>query len=224
MKTILTILLTSFVVAHVAMAAESDDDEGQTEADRAKIQAVIDQVEKACLERTVYMIGRQKAERLAELVRQQKPRTVVECGTAIGYSGLWIARELKAIGRGRLITLEINPQVAREAEANFKRAGVDDVVTVRVGDARKLAARVEGPIDLAFIDCNAPNYHPILLAIEDKLPGGAMLVADNVALSRSGMTDYLQRVRANYTSRTEWFEVNLPWAKRDAMEISVVPK
>ena len=68
--------------------------------DHQKVQAVIDQVEKACIDRTVYMVGRKKAERLAELVRKAKPRRVLECGTAIGYSGLWIARELQAAGKG----------------------------------------------------------------------------------------------------------------------------
>jgi predicted O-methyltransferase YrrM len=73
-----------------------------------KVQAVIDEVDKICRQQTVYMIGPEKAKRLAELVRQKKPGLVVECGTAIGYSGLWIARELKAAGTGKLITIEID--------------------------------------------------------------------------------------------------------------------
>ena len=49
----------------------------------------------------------------------------------------------------------------------------------------------------------------------------AVVAADNVGIGAGGMADYLEHVRANYTSRTEWFDVNLPWGKRDAMEISV---
>jgi predicted O-methyltransferase YrrM len=176
------------------------------------------------LERTVFMIGRVKAERLAELVRQAKPKLVVECGTAIGYSGLWIARELKKAGRGRLVTIEIVPANAREAEANFRRAGLEKFVTVKVGDARKVVKEIEGPIDFLFLDCGYSNYHPCLVAAEKKLSPGATVVADNVGLGSGGMDDYLKIVRTKYQSRTEWFDVKLPWGERDAMEVTVMAK
>lgn len=194
-----------------------------TKAEYDKVQAVIDDVEKACLDRTVYMLGRKKAQRLAELVRKAKPRLVVECGTAVGYSGLWIARELKAAGGGKLITIEISPERVKEAEANFRRAGLDDLITVKLGDARKVVEKIDGPIDFAFIDCGASNYHPILLKIEDKLRPGATVVADNAGISAGGMDDYTKHVKSKYTSRTEWFDLDLPWAERDAMEVTVIP-
>jgi len=187
-----------------------------------KIQAVIDEVEKDCLQRTVCMIGRKKAVRLAELVRQAKPKVVVECGTAIGYSGLWIARELKAAGAGKLITIEINPKTAKEAEANFRKAGLADYVTVKVGDARQVVKELEGPIDFVFIDCGYSNYHPCFVGLEKKLRPGAVVVADNVGLDAGSMDNYLRLVRSKYKSRTEWFDLDLPWAKRDAMEVTRV--
>ncbi len=189
-----------------------------------KVQGVIDEVEKECLSGPgyVYTIGSVKAKRLAELVRQAKPRLVVECGTAIGYSGLWVARELKAAGKGRLITIEIDPETAKRAEANFRKAGVADVVTLKVGDARKLVKEIEGPIDFAFIDCNGPNYLPCFRGLEKNLAPGATVVADNVGVSAGQVADYLKLVRSKYQSRAEWFDVNLPWCKRDAMEITVI--
>jgi len=189
-----------------------------------QVQPVIDRVEKACLERTVYMIGRVKAERLAELVRRAKPKVVVECGTALGYSGLWIARELQTAGSGKLITIEISPQRAREAEATFREAGLADIVTVKVGDATKVVHQIKGPVDFVFIDCGYSNYLPCLSGLEDELSKGATIVADNVGIGASGLGDYLKHVQTKYTSRTEWFDIELPWAPRDAMEISVVAK
>ena len=211
--------VTWLAVVGAAKPAESAQPLGGSTQD--KVQAVIDQVEKACLERTVYMIGRKRAERLAELVRQRKPKLVVECGTAIGYSGLWIARELRAAGGGKLITIEINADRSREAEDHFRKAGLEAYVTTKVGDARKVVKELEGPIDFVFIDCGYSNYLPCLAGLEEKLSDGAVVVADNVGIGAGGMADYLEHVRANYTSRTEWFDVNLPWGKRDAMEISV---
>jgi len=191
-------------------AAGAEPAETNAEAEDQGAQVVIDEVEKACLERTVCMIGRAKAERL------------VECGTALGYSGLWIARELKAAGEGKLITIEIDPDRAKEAEANFRRAGLEQCVTVKVGDARKVVEQIEGPIDLLFVDCGYSTYYPILVKLEKKLSKGAVVVADNVGIGAGGMDDYLKLVRSKYQSRTEWFEVKLPWAERDAMEVTIM--
>jgi len=193
-------------------------------AEDPRVETVINDVEKECLKgpRYIYTIGRVKAKRLAELVREARPRLVVECGTAIGYSGLWIARELKAAGKGKLITIEIDPEIARRAEENFRNAGLAEFVTVKVGDAQKLVKKIEGPIDFAFIDCNAPNYLPCFKGVEKNLAPGATVVADNVGVSAGQLRDYLELVKSKYQSRTEWFDVNLPWCKRDAMEVTII--
>jgi predicted O-methyltransferase YrrM len=216
---------TTLLIAWLSLAGGARGAEPETASPQAtdqKAQAVIDEVEKACVDRTICMIGRKKAERLAELVRKAKPKLVVECGTAVGYSGLWIARELKAAGQGRLVTIEINPDRAKEAEANFRRAGLAEHVTVKVGDARKVVDEIDGPIDFLFVDCGYSNYHPILVKLEKKLRQGAVVVADNVGIGERGMDDYLKLVRSKYQSKTEWFEVELPWAKRDAMEVTII--
>ena len=194
---------------------------GPLEGNR-KVQAVIDEVDKTCRDKTVYMLGPEKAKRLAELVRQKKPKVVVECGTAIGYSGLWIARELKAAGQGKLITIEIDEDRSKQACGYFRRAGLEDVVDARVGDARKLVREIKEPVDFLFIDCNYSNYHPCLAGIEDRLTDGAVIVADNVGIGAYGMKDYLDHVRSKYNSKTEWFDIDLPWGKRDAMEITQI--
>jgi predicted O-methyltransferase YrrM len=187
-----------------------------------RVQAVIDELEKSCIKRKIRLLAPEKAQRLAALLRQAKPRTVVECGTAVGYASLWIARELKAVGRGKLTTIEIIPSLAREAEANIQKAGLADYVIVRVGDARKLVKELKGPIDLVFLDCIPRNYHACFIGLEDKLQDGAIVVADNAGYGARGMADYLKHVRTKYESTTEWFDIDLPWAKRDAIEVTVI--
>ena len=218
-----TLWLTSLTLVAAALGAESGAKRRSVDQD-SRAQEVIDEVEKKCLEGPVYMIGRKRAERLAELVRKAKPELVVECGTALGYSGLWIARELKAAGRGKLITIEIDPQRAKQAQAAFRKAGLEEFITVRVGDARQVVKSIRGPIDFVFIDCGYANYYPCLKGLQKELRGGATIVADNVGMGAAAMDDYLEEVRSKYRSRTEWFDVNLPWGKEDAMEISVLPK
>jgi len=223
MKTTLCMAVVTFAFIS---AATGEKPAAKAATDDPRVQAVIDEVEKECLKgpRYIYTIGAVKAKRRAELVRQAKPQLVVECGTAIGYSGLWIARQLKVAGRGKVVTIEVNPKIARRAEGNFRRAGLADIVTVKVGDARNLVKEVKGPVDFVFIDCGAPNYLPCLKGLEKNLAPGATIVADNVGVSQHPLGEYFKLVRSRYQTRTEWFDVNLPWAKRDAMEISVVPK
>jgi predicted O-methyltransferase YrrM len=213
------LLLLASIVASASLMGKSLAADAERPAGQ-RIQSVIDDVEEECLKSQIPMIGRPKAERLAELVRQAKPRLVVECGTAIGYSGLWIGRELQAAGSGRLITLEIDARTAARAEANFRKAGLERWITIRVGDARQLVKEIAGPIEFVFLDCNAPNYHPCFTGLEKNLSRQAVVVADNADLSAGGMQDYLTLVRRKYRSRTEWFNVDLPWCKRDAMEIT----
>lgn len=184
---------------------------------------VVAEVDAECRRRSIPMLGREKAVRLAELVREHRPELVVEVGTAIGYSALWIADVLRELGRGRLITFEQDADRAAEAGRNFERAGVSGLITQVVGDAREKVREVKEPIDLLFLDGGFANYYPCFLACKDRLRDGALLVADNASIGAAEMADYLDYVRAHYPSRTEWFETDLPWNPRDAMEISVVP-
>ncbi len=194
----------------------------EKEAPDDPVQKVIERVEQQCMKRRVPMVGRKKAERLAELVRASRPKLVVECGTAIGYSGLWIARELKNLGSGKLITIEIDERSAKEARGYFRDAGVADIIEVKVGDARKICKDIEGPIDFLFLDCGFSNYLPCFEAARDQLADGATVVADNAGIGARGMAEYLKLVRSKYQSQTEWFDIDLPWAKRDALEVTVL--
>jgi predicted O-methyltransferase YrrM len=182
---------------------------------------VLGEVDAECRRREIPMLGPEKAARLVELIREAGPGLVVEVGTAIGYSGLWIADTLRDLGRGRLVTFEQDPGRAAEAAENFRRAGVDRLITQVVGDARERIREVKGPVDFLFLDGGFSNYHPCFLACRDRLRDGALLVADNAGIGADEMADYLNHVRRHYASRTEWFDTDLPWNPRDAMEITV---
>ena len=103
---------------------------------------------------------------------------ILEIGTAIGYSGIWLARALPA--DGMLLTLEMNEDRAREARDNFARAGVSDRVSVVVGDAQLKIAKVSGPFDLIFQDGDKKLYTPLLDRLVALLRPGGLLVTDNV--------------------------------------------
>ncbi len=116
------------------------------------------------------------------LVRVQGAKTVLELGTLGGYSTILLARAL-APG-GRLITLEADAGYAEVARDSIERAGLADVVELRVGPALEtlpiLAEEGAGPFDFVFIDAdkvNTPSY--FAWALDHSGPGG-LIVADNV--------------------------------------------
>ncbi len=103
---------------------------------------------------------------------------ILEIGTAIGYSGIWLARALP-VG-GMLVTMEFDEERAREARENFARAGLADRVSVVVGDAQLKIAKVSGPFDLIFQDGDKTLYTPLLDRLVALLRPGGLLITDNV--------------------------------------------
>ncbi|HYJ21955.1 MAG TPA: O-methyltransferase [Solirubrobacterales bacterium] len=116
---------------------------------------------------------------LQMLARLQGARTVLEFGTLGGYSAILLARTLPR--GGRLITLEANADYAEVARRSIERAGLGEVVDLRVGPALvEMEEEDVGPFDLTFIDAdkvNTPNY--FAWALERSRPG-SLIVADNV--------------------------------------------
>ncbi len=188
----------------------------------ATLQAVIAEVDAECRRRSIPMLGSHRAARLCELIRQARPNLVVEVGTAIGYSGLWIAGTLRDLGQGQLLTYELEDSRAAEAMRYFQQADLASWIIPIVGDARQRLAEVTKTIDLLFLDGGFANYYPCLQACRKQLREGALLVADNAGIGADDMRDYLDYVRGHYQSRTEWFDTDLSWNPRDAMEITVV--
>jgi len=116
------------------------------------------------------------------LARLQGARRILEIGTLGGYSTIWLARALPK--GGRLITLEADPKRAEVARANLGRAGLAEVVELRVGRALDtlpgLAAEGRGPFDLTFIDADKrsnPEYFAWALRLSRP---GALIIVDNV--------------------------------------------
>jgi len=103
---------------------------------------------------------------------------VVEIGTSNGYSAIWFCLALRTTG-GKLTTFEIDPKRADMARANFKRAGVDDLVTLVLGDAHEKVAQVKGPIDILFLDADKDGYLDYLNKLLPQVRPGGLVIAHN---------------------------------------------
>jgi caffeoyl-CoA O-methyltransferase len=113
---------------------------------------------------------------LAETTRAQH---VVEIGTSNGYSAIWFCLALKSTG-GRLTTHEIDPDRAALARENFKRAGIEHMVTLVEGDAHEQVAKLTGPIDIVFLDADKSGYLDYLDKLLPLVRPGGLVVAHNM--------------------------------------------
>lgn len=128
-------------------------------------------------------VSAQQGRFLQLLAQLHGARRALELGTLAGYSAICLARGLAGPDR-HLTTLELDPRHAAVARANLDRAGLADVVDVRVGPAAESARTLleEGaePFDLVFIDADKPSGPTYLdLAMQLVRPGG-LVVVDNV--------------------------------------------
>jgi len=115
---------------------------------------------------------------LAALCRTLDP-IVLEVGTAIGYSTLHMAEQLE---RGRVVTLERDPDRAVQARSYLERAGVADRVELVEGDALETIGGLEGLFDLLFVDASKGEYARYIELAEPKLSERALLVVDNLLM------------------------------------------
>jgi predicted O-methyltransferase YrrM len=139
---------------------------------------VLNDIARANLQRGLPLVDAEVGALLRVLATAVGASRVLEIGTAIGYSGIWLARALRR--GGTLFTMEMDEARAQEARDNFARAGVADRVIVIVGDANLKLAKVSGPFDLIFQDGHKPLYSVMLDRLVALLRPGGLLVSDNV--------------------------------------------
>jgi predicted O-methyltransferase YrrM len=117
---------------------------------------------------------------LALLATTRRARRVVEIGTAIGVSTLYLARAVPP--DGTIVSFEIDERRQAAARGYLDRAGVLDRVDLRLEDARTGLGKMRGPFDMAFVDgvkTQYPEYLDLLLPL---LEERALLVVDNVLM------------------------------------------
>src|SRR4051812_16705381 len=169
--------------------------------------AVLDEIARGNETRGLPLVDAEVGALLRVLATSITATRILEIGTAIGYSGIWLAKALPA--GGMLVTMEFDEARAREARENFSRAGLSDKVSVVVGDAQLKIAKVSGPFDLIFQDGDKKLYTPLLDRLVALLRPGGLLVTDNVLWDGEvapGFTDKPQRDAAETRAIVEYNE------------------
>ena len=133
---------------------------------------------------------------LRVLVSMRNAKSVLEIGAASGYSGIWLglgARE----SHGHVVSIEYDPQRAKEAAANIQKAGLTDVVRVIQVDAFAEFPKLQGTFDLVFLDAWKPDYKRFFDMVYPRLDPGGVFLAHNVVNKASEMGPFLKAIQDN---------------------------
>jgi predicted O-methyltransferase YrrM len=149
----------------------------------------------------LWNVNHEEGKFLRDLARKVKAKRALELGTSNGYSSIWIALGLCQAG-GQLITMEIDQGRAKLASENFRAAGVDSLITLTLGDARKEVPKLQGPFEFVFIDAWKQDYVNYLKMVLPMVPPGGVIVAHNVTNLREELLDYIHEVQTNPQLKT----------------------
>jgi predicted O-methyltransferase YrrM len=182
---------------------------------------VLDDIARGNVTRGLPLVDAEVGALLRVLATSIGASRILEIGTAIGYSGIWLARALPA--DGMLVTMELDEGRASEARENFARAGLSSRVSVVVGDAQLKIAKVAGPFDLIFQDGDKKLYSPLLDRLVALLRPGGLLITDNVLWDGEVVPGFQASPRQNPEDTQAIVEYNQRVAAHPQLLTSIVP-
>ena len=118
---------------------------------------------------------------LALISKLLQPSLIVEIGTYTGYSALCLAEGLKQ--DGKLITIDVNEELESFSRSFFNESKFAKQIDYRIADAQFEIPKIEGPIDLVFIDADKKNNDLYFELLMDKIRPGGLIIVDNVLWS-----------------------------------------
>ncbi len=187
--------------------------------------SLLTRLEAEAREENIPIVGPRVGGILQILASLARARRILELGTAVGYSAIWLARGMGE--GGSLISLEARESMAERARRNLAEAGLSDVVEVRLGQALSLLPEVDGAFELVFNDIDKESYPEVIPWAKKLLRPGGLLVTDNVLWSGrvadpSEQDSWTKAIRTYNTTLAEDEEMQtviLP--VRDGVSISV---
>ena len=192
--------------------------------DREAVPSLLRDLEQIAKKEHLPSIGPLKGKIISDIVKKYRPASILEIGTLHGYSATLMGNLLPDDG-GKLITIEIDRDLANIATKNIEKAGLSCKINVICSDAIDVIPTLVGyQFDLVFLDAMKTQYLHYLKLLEGKnlLKEESIVVADNVILYESEMKDYLEYVRNSGYYRSQITKTTLEFNKNveDALEIS----
>jgi predicted O-methyltransferase YrrM len=199
---------------------------------------ILAEIEETARKEFLPSIGPIKGKIIEDVIKQYKPKMVLEIGTLHGYSAILIANIIlsgkydnenfnskSSSTEPILISVEKDQKLANIARKNIEKARLSEKIQVINGDALEIIPRLKSKFNMIFLDATKSEYLKYLQLIEkySLLNKRAVVVADNVLIYENEMKDYLDYVRnsGKYISHTT--ETSLEFTKnvKDALEVSI---
>ena len=117
---------------------------------------LLDSIEEEALADCVPIIRRETSAFLKTLIALKRPQSILEVGTAVGYSALLMSRVMPE--NCRITTIEKYEKRIPIAKRNFERAGKEPCITLLEGDAEEILGTLSGPYDFIFMDAAKGQY------------------------------------------------------------------
>lgn len=144
-------------------------------------------------EYNVPIVTKEVAEYLKFLIKSYKTKNILEIGTAIGYSGILMAKEIKE-DNGKLYTIEIDEERYNLAQENFKKSGLNNIISIK-GDALEEVKKINDKFDFIFIDASKGHYMDFFEDSYKLLNEGGIVFIDNIMFRGYLYKEYPKRFK-----------------------------
>ena len=153
---------------------------------------LLDSIEEEALADCVPIIRRETSAFLKTLIALKRPQSILEAGTAVGYSALLMSRVMPE--NCRITTIEKYEKRIPIAKCNFERAGKEPCITLLEGDAEEILGTLSGPYDFIFMDAAKGQYMhwlPQILRLDGDIVESRYAVERRNRTIHTRMRDYL---------------------------------
>lgn len=179
------------------------------------------ELEAYALETEVPIIRKEMQSFLKTLITMNKPRQILEVGTAIGFSALLMSEYMPK--DGHITTIEKYEKRIPLARANFEKNGKADKITLIEGDATEVLASLEGEFDLIFMDAAKGQYIHFLPDILRLLKKGGVLLSDNVLQDGDVIESRYAVTRRNRTIHGRMRDYLYELKNHEMLQTSILP-
>ncbi len=183
--------------------------------------AYLNKIEEEALSQQVPIIRKQMQNLLRFLLTLHRPMSILEVGTAVGFSALLMAEY--APEGAHITTIEKYEKRFPLAEENFRKSGRQEQITFLKGDAADILKELDGSYDLIFMDAAKGQYIHFLPDIFRLMHEGSLLVSDNVLQDRDILESRFAVCRRNRTIHARMREYLYEITHKEDLESVILP-
>lgn len=148
----------------------------------------LEKIKQKALEEHIPILMDDTLEKIEDILKEEKPKRILEIGTAVGYSASQFA---KVTDEDCIIdTIELNEERAKQAQENIKKIGVENRINIMIGNAVEILPTLNETYDIVFIDAAKGKYPIFLQEGIRMIKNGGIILADNILYKGYVMSDY----------------------------------